>query len=328
MRQIVLKQPGSFEAAEVAAPKPGPGEALVRVRRVGVCGTDLHAFAGRQPFFSYPRVLGHELGVEVLEAPAGANGVRAGDRCAVEPYLSCGQCHACRLGKTNCCERLRVLGVHTDGGMCGMIAVPVERLHRSERLGFDQLALVETLGIGAHAVERSGLREGEEALIVGAGPIGLAVLQFALAAGGRVCVLDLSPERRAFAARFGVEALGEPDGRLYDVVFDATGSVRAMEASFEHVGHGGRLVFVGLVQARVSFDDPLFHRREMTLLSSRNSAGLFPRIVGMIERGEIDTTPWITHRLNLAEVPERFVALPGQPGLVKAVIEVSDADAD
>jgi len=328
MRQIILRQPGEFISEMAAPPRPQPGQALVRIHRIGVCGTDLHAFAGRQPFFSYPRILGHELGVEVLELPPGTPALRPGDRCAVEPYLSCGACHACGLGKTNCCEKLQVLGVHTDGGMRGLLALPVETLHRSERLSYDQLALVETLGIGAHAVQRSGLRPGEEVLIVGAGPIGLAVLQFAQVAGGRVRVLDVSPTRRAFVEqRFGVTALAEPDGRLAEVVFDATGSAAAMRASFQYVAHGGRLVFVGLVQGSISFDDPLFHRRELTLLASRNSCGDFPRIIGMIENGAIDTTPWVTHRLPLAEVPRAFAGLPQQAGLVKAVVEVDDADA-
>jgi 2-desacetyl-2-hydroxyethyl bacteriochlorophyllide A dehydrogenase len=326
MRQITLQQPGTFVSEDVPPPRARDGEALVRVRRVGVCGTDLHAFAGRQPFFSYPRVLGHELGVEVLEVPPGEHRVRPGDCCAVEPYLSCGRCHACRLGKTNCCESLQVLGVHTDGGMCGLLAVPAGRLYKSERLSLDQLALVETLGIGAHAVTRSGLRPGEEVLVVGAGPIGLAVVQFARAAGGRVRVIDLSLQRREFAGRFGVEALAGPDGRPAEVVFDATGSAAAMEASVELVAHGGRLVFVGLVKARVSFDDPLFHRRELTLLASRNSCGDFPRIIRMIEDGQIDTTPWVTHRLGLAEVPRAFAGLRDQPGLVKAMIEVGPPD--
>jgi 2-desacetyl-2-hydroxyethyl bacteriochlorophyllide A dehydrogenase len=327
MRRVILQEPGTFSSEDGPPPMPAPGHALVRVHRVGVCGTDLHAFAGRQPFFSYPRVLGHELGVEVLTVPAGVTAVTPGDRCAVEPYLSCGACHACELGKTNCCERLQVLGVHTDGGMCGLLSVPVERLYRSERLTLDQLALVETLGIGAHAVRRSGLRDGESALVVGAGPIGLAVTQFALAAGGRVTVVDLNAERRVFAVRFGVEARADMYGTLFDVVFDATGNPAAMEASFDHVAHGGRLVFVGIVKSRIGFDDTLFHRREMTVLATRNSAGLFPQIMGMIERGALDTSPWITHRLALAEVPARFPDLPRQPGLVKAMIEVGDGDA-
>jgi 2-desacetyl-2-hydroxyethyl bacteriochlorophyllide A dehydrogenase len=327
MRRITLLEPGRFAADSCPPPEPRPGHALVRLHRIGVCGTDLHAFAGRQPFFSFPRVLGHELGVEVLEVPRGETRVRPGDRCAVEPYLSCGECRACRNRKPNCCESLQVLGVHTDGGMCGRIVVPVEKLFKSEKLSFDQLALVETLGIGAHAVARSQLQPRESVLVVGAGPIGLSVVQFATVAGGRVRVLDVSRERRDFAARFGVETLSEPDGELADVVFDATGHAKAMEASFEQVAHGGRLVFVGLVLGRVGFEDPLLHRREMTVFASRNSCGQFPRIIRMIEEGQIDTTPWITHRLPLSEVPGRFAELPGRPGLVKAMIEVSDADA-
>lgn len=327
MRQIVLEQPGRFVSAETSPPVRRQDEALVRVQRVGVCGTDLHAFAGRQPFFTYPRILGHELGVEVIDSPPNARGIKAGDRCAVEPYLSCGQCHACKLGKFNCCERLLVLGVHTDGGMRGLVTVPVERLHRSDRLSLDQLALVETLGIGAHAVARSGLSAGEDVLVVGAGPIGLAVVQFALAAGGRVRVLETSLSRRQFVARFGVETLAAPDDQLADVVFDATGNPIAMEQSLARVAHGGRLVFVGLVQASVAIDDPLFHRREVTLLATRNSVNDFPRIIRMIEEGQIDTSPWITHRMRLAEVPGRFADLPREPACIKAMIEVSDDDA-
>lgn len=326
MRQVVLERPGRFIGEQAVPPRLQPGQALVRVHRVGVCGTDLHAFAGRQPFFHYPRILGHELGVEVIEVPPGEHGIEPGDRCAVEPYLSCGRCHACRIGKPNCCEDLHVLGVHIDGGMRGLLTVPIERLYRSDRLTYDQLALVETLGIGAHAVDRSGLRAGEEVLVVGAGPIGLTVVQFAKAAGGCVRVLEVNEARRPFIERLGVEALTEYDGRLAEVVFDATGNPASMHASFNHVAHGGRLVFVGLVQGSIAFDDPMFHRREMTLLASRNSCNEFPRIIRLIEEGQIDTSPWITHRLDLAQVPEHFADLREQANLLKAMIYVNDAD--
>jgi 2-desacetyl-2-hydroxyethyl bacteriochlorophyllide A dehydrogenase len=323
---VTLQEPGRFVLGKASRPNREANQALVRIHRIGICGTDLHAFDGRQPFFSYPRILGHELAVEIVELPPGTRGLQPGDRCALEPYLSCGECHACRLGKTNCCEHLRVLGVHTDGGMCGWLAIPTDYLFASDRLTFDQLALVETLSIGAHAVARSGLQAEEEVLIVGAGPIGLAVLQFALQAGGRVRVSDVSPSRRAFVERFGVETLAEPDGRLAPVVFDATGNQAAMESSFHHVAHGGRLVLVGLVTGRISFDDPLFHRRELTILASRNSCGEFPRIIRLIEDGKIDTTPWISHRLALEEVPDAFGNLRKQPNLVKAVVEVNQSD--
>jgi 2-desacetyl-2-hydroxyethyl bacteriochlorophyllide A dehydrogenase len=322
MLQISLAEPGRFAAATVPEPTASTGHALVRIRRIGVCGTDLHAFAGRQPFFQYPRVLGHELGVEILELPPGSHPVKVGDRCAVEPYLNCGRCHSCTRGKPNCCERLQVLGVHTDGGMSERFAVPVERLFRSEKLTLDQLALVETLSIGQHAVERAKIQRGEEVLVVGAGPIGLATVQFAVAAGAAVTVLEPNAGRRGFVERFGAKAVEGTDGRLFEVVFDATGNATAMEQAFDRVNFGGRLVFVGLVQGRISFDDPQFHRRELTVMSSRNSANAFPPILADIEAGRIDTTPWITHRLGLAEVPALFPGLPKQPGLIKAMIDV------
>jgi len=322
MQQILLEQPGQFSSRDVPEPTAGAGQALVRVDRIGVCGTDLHAFAGRQPFFEYPRVLGHELGVEVLEVPGGDHGLQPGDRCAVEPYIRCGDCPACRAGRYNCCVALEVLGVHVDGGMQPLLSVPVELLHKSEKLSLDQLALVETLGIGAHAVERASLQPGEEVLVVGAGPIGLATIQFAQAAGAKVHVLELNTARREFVDGLGVSVCDSPGEALYDAVFDATGNKQAMEASFQRLEHGGRLILIGIVLDSISFYDPLFHRREMTVLSSRNSAGVFPKIIRMIEEGRIDTAPWITHRLPLSGVPAEFPPLPEQPGLVKAMIEV------
>lgn len=327
MLQVALERPSHFVARTADPPEAPPGHALVRPHAVGVCGTDLHAFAGRQAFFTYPRIIGHELGVEVLSVPPGEHAVRVGDRCAVEPYIHCGVCHACRLGKTNCCESLQVLGVHTDGGMRGQFAVPCTHLYPSDSLSYEQLALVETLGIGQHAVERSGLRRGESALVVGAGPIGLAVARFAMTVGANVRVLDVNGGRRSFVAKWGIETLGQPDNRLSEVVFDATGNANAMAASVELVAFGGRLVFVGIVLDKVSLDDVLFHRRELTLLASRNSAGAFPNVLRKVESGEIDTSYWVTHRMGLRDVPERFRELPTMPGLVKAIIEVDDADA-
>lgn len=324
MKTITLEEPGRFAFGDTPAPRePAPGTALVRVRRVGVCGTDYHAFRGRQPFFTYPRILGHELGVEVVAVNGAGTALKPGDRCAVEPYLNCGACIACRHGKPNCCVALRVLGVHTDGGMREVIEVPLEKLHRSDTLSLEQLALVETLGIGAHAVERAQVRPGEWALVIGAGPIGLAVMQFATLAGARLIAMDVNSDRLAFAREtMGVEetvavasdeqALRRVEeltaGDLPTLVFDATGSPASMQQAFQYGAHGGRLVFVGLVQADITFHDPHFHRRELTLLSSRNSTPAdFRGIIAHMERGEIDTAPWITHRAPadrlLAEFP-------------------------
>ena len=366
MRTIVLTEPGSFAVVDTPPPaSPGPGEALVRVRRIGVCGTDLHAFRGRQPFFTYPRILGHELGVEVAALGPDVAGIEIGDRCAVEPYLDCGvrnatpRCVACRRGRTNCCTQLQCLGVHCDGGMREFIVVPAAKLHKSGRLSLDQLALVETLGIGAHAVARAeslsawgndtathtadaavapSILAGELALVVGAGPIGLAVAQFVLLAGARVAVLDVRPDRLEFCRRLGVQHVldGRVDslaqleeisaGELAVTVFDATGSAASMARSFDYTAHGGTLVYVGLVQADVTFHDPHFHRREISLLASRNStAADFRRIIGLMEAGRIDTTPWITHRAAFDDTIGQFPSwLEPENRVVKAIIGIGD----
>lgn len=337
VKTIILEEPGTFRLRDTERPAaPGPGEARVRVRAVGICGTDLHAYRGRQPFFSYPRILGHELGVEVLEVGDGVEGLEPGATCAVEPYLYCGQCLPCRRGRTNCCTQLRVLGVHLDGGMREEIIVPASHLHRSGKLGLETLALVETLGIGAHAVDRARLERDEPSLVIGAGPIGLSVIQFAVLAGARVHVLELDARRREFCSSLpGVEAVLEPGestreelreltgGELPTAVFDATGNPRSMQAAFDLVESTGRLVLVGLFQGELSFDDPEFHRRELTVMASRNSTSAdFRRILGHLEAGEIDVRPWITHKTGPDRLPDEFPGWldPGN-GTIKAVLE-------
>ena len=337
MKTVVLNEPGRLALVDTAEPAARQNaEAIVRVHRVGICGTDIHAYAGRQPFFTYPRILGHELGVEIIEVPANDFGLPVGDRCAVEPYLNCGECIACRHDRPNCCVKLEVLGVHIDGGMREQISVPLRKLHRSTKLPLESLALVETLGIGAHAVQRAQLAKDEWALVVGAGPIGLSVIQFAKLAGARLIVLDVNPQRLDFCRNHfqPEQALAVSDGiterlrtltngDLPTAVFDATGHPASMARSFEFVAHGGRLVMVGLVQGNIAFDDPGFHRRELTVLASRNALpDDFRRIIAWTEEGRIDPTVWITHRAKaeqLIDIFPRWIE-PGS-GLVKAIVD-------
>lgn len=339
MQRLVLRQPGHFSFE--SAPEPGlpaPGEVLLRIHRVGVCGTDYHAYRGRQPFFSYPRVLGHELGAEVVATGEGIHGVKVGDRVAVEPYLNCGACQPCRAGFMNCCESLRVLGVHADGGLADYLLVPADKAHVSNSLTYEQLALVETLGIGTHAVQRARVGANDLVLVVGAGPIGLAVVQFAKLAEATVAVMDLAENRLRFCREhLGADAVLQPAGdetlaRLRNAlggdrptaVFDATGNAASMHEAFRYPAPGGRLLFVGLFQGDVTFHDPDFHRRELTLLASRNSLpGDFRRILSLLETGAIDTTPWVTDRAPFRSVPDAVEAWL-QPGRqpIKAVVEV------
>lgn len=336
VKTLILTEPGRFDRAETTPPStPGTGEVLLRIHRVGICGTDLHAFRGRQPFFEYPRILGHELGAEVEAVGADVTGVRAGDHVAVEPYLDCGACLPCRRGRPNCCESLQVLGVHTDGGMRERIIVPANKVHASSTLALEQLALVETLGIGAHAVQRAQVQPGEVVLVVGAGPIGLATTQFSALAGAHVHVVEPNEMRRAFAAEaFDVAGSHAPVADASDLwttmgdaptcVFDATGHRGAMEAAFDWPAPSGRLVLVGFQLEPISFANPDFHRRELTLLASRNStAAEFTGIISLMESGQIDTTPWITHRAGYDDVVETFPTwLEPETGVVKAMLEL------
>ncbi|HKA08373.1 MAG TPA: zinc-binding alcohol dehydrogenase family protein [Gemmataceae bacterium] len=340
MHAIQLEQPGRFRTITIPEPAgPGASEALVRVHRVGICGTDISGYLGKMPFYSYPRIPGHELGVEVTAVGSSVENVRPGDRCSVEPYMNCQNCFACRRGRPNCCEHLEVLGVHTDGGLRPQFIVPARKLHSSKKLTLDQLALVETLGIGCHAVDRGAPQAGEHVLVVGAGPIGLSVIEFAKLTGATITVLDVNRKRLDFCKQvMGVThtiTMTTPDvalkemaeitsGTLFPVVFDATGNTKSMCVAFEYVAFTGRLVFVGIVTDSISFPDPLFHRREMTAFATRNALPTdFRRIIGLIEDGRIDTRPWITHRTPFADLIERFPSYTRpETGVIKAVVQV------
>lgn len=338
MKSIILNNPGQFELVDAELPPPpGTDEVQVRVRRVGICGTDLHAFDGTQPFFSYPRVLGHELALEVVQIGLATfdHDLKVGDVGCLRPYLNCGKCGACKRGYENCCMQMQVMGVHRDGGMREVINVPIDKFHRSTVLADEELALVEMLSIGCHAVRRANIIPGETVLVVGVGPIGLGVAQFAHLAGARVIALDISDSRLAFASQQpGIEhcidakqnALEQikiliPDD-LPTVVFDATGNAQSMMKSFEYVGHGGRLVFVGLFQGSVTFHDPEFHKRELTLLASRNATKQdFDDVIAALEAKKIDVKPWITHSVSPQQMIQDFpMWLDPKNGTLKAML--------
>lgn len=335
MKAVVCESPGNLILTERPIPERGSGDVLLRVRRVGVCGTDMHIARGTQPYLSYPRVMGHELACEVAEAPTGSE-LKAGESVFVMPYLSCGRCHACAKGRTNCCSELEVLGVHRDGGMAEYVSVPEAFVRRADGLSLDQISMVEFLSIGAHAVERAPVRPGDRVLVVGAGPIGIAVLLFSALRQAHATVLDSRPDRLALALRLGrAESIVTLDDdtrarlleitqrQMFDVVFDCTGNIRAMEAGFDYVAHAGSYVLVSIVPDRVSFSDPEFHRRETTLLSSRNATlSDVTRVMDAIRSGRIDTAPLNTHRAPLASVPEvMFRWMKPETGVMKAIVE-------
>jgi 2-desacetyl-2-hydroxyethyl bacteriochlorophyllide A dehydrogenase len=341
MKAIQLEKPQNFRQIDISEPSaPAAGEALVRVHRIGICGTDLSGYLGKMPFFSYPRIPGHELGVEVVSVGSGVTNIKAGDRCSVEPYINCQKCHACETGHINCCENLQVLGVHTDGGMRPRFIVPARKLHPSTKLSLDQLALVETLAIGCHAVNRGRAKKDEPVLVIGAGPIGLATIEFVKLSGAKTIVLDLNEQRLKFCREtMGVahtitagtgkeldELKALTNGNLAALVIDATGSNKSMSNAYNYVGFAGRLVFVGISTLEISFAQPLMHRREMTFFASRNALPEdFTRIIKLIEDAQIDTRPWITHRSGFETLINDFPSyVKPETGVIKAMVSVED----
>ena len=335
MNTLVCVTPGQFSYQQVPEPALAPGFALLRVKQIGICGTDLHAFEGTQPFFSYPRMLGHELAAEFVRAN-GDTDFLPGEAVTVIPYLNCGYCLACRSGKPNCCVRIQVLGVHIDGGMAEYMAVPLTALVHGNGLSNDELALVEPLAIGAHGVRRAGVQPGEFVLVVGAGPIGLGVMEFARLAGATVIALDLNEQRLAFcreklrvahtlnaaSADVPAQLSTVTNGDMPTVVIDATGSLRAINQSFSYLAHGGRYGLVGLQKGDISVNHPEFHKREATLMSSRNATRAdFNQVIAALKNGQIDPTTYITHRVGFDQVADEFAGwLDPANGVIKAMV--------
>ena len=328
MKAFTCLAPGAVALEDRPEPVRAPGEVLVRPRRVGICGTDFHIYEGLHPFLDYPRVIGHELAGTIAEAPEGSR-FAPGQEVIVLPYLSCGSCHACRSGKPNCCVRIAVLGVHRDGGMCELLAVPEANLLPADGLSLDAAACVEFLAIGAHAVRRAGPMQGRRALVVGAGPIGAGTAIFARLAGAELTLSDRDPSRLAqVTAVLGLDqdagGATPPGEEGYDVVFDATGSRASMEASFGKVAHGGTLVFVGVLQDTISFADAEFHKRETTLTASRNATlEDFRTVLAAIAAGHVPIAALVTHRTSLEALSADLPRLASEKaGLIKALVDI------
>lgn len=335
MKYIVCEKPGEFLLKEKDAPIRKPGEALLKITQIGICGTDLHAFAGNQAFFTYPRILGHEIAARVEAIDENDKGLKVGDNVVVIPHLFCGNCVACRQGKTNCCTSLKLYGIHTDGAMQEYFSVPVALLLPAQKLTDGQIALVEPLAIGAHAVRRAQLLAGETIVVLGCGPIGLGLMKFAKLAGTKVIAVDLNQERLDYAKNVmgidfivvaGENAISEigriTNGDMATAVFDCTGHKGAMESGPDYMAHGGRYILVGLYKGSLTFDHPAIHKKETTIICSRNAAlEDFEYVVQVLEKGDFPTDSFITHNVDYTEMISNFKSwLDPATGVIKATV--------
>ncbi len=337
MKALVCPTPGQIALEARPVPVRGAADVLIRIRRAGICGTDFNIYAGHHPFLVYPRLIGHELSGTVEEAPEGSRFV-AGQIVAVIPYIACGTCHACLNDKPNCCMNIAVLGVHKDGGMCEWLCVPEVNVQAVDGLTLDQAATVEFLAIGAHAVRRAGAVAARQVLVVGAGPIGLATALMAQIAGARVTLADLDAARLSHAAAvipleatlvanqdFAASVQAATGGAGFDAVFDATGNRASMERGFALIAHGGTYVFAGLIKDDISFSDSEFHKREITLMASRNAtAEDFAHVIDSIRTGRVPVSALLTHRTTLDQAAENLAHWSKhKTGLIKALIEIA-----
>ena len=319
MKALTCTKPGLLEYIHFDAPKKKPGFSILQIKRIGICGTDLHAYKGTQPYFNYPRILGHELSAVITET--GNKDFVTGEVVTIIPYFNCGHCIACRNNKPNCCVNVKVFGVHIDGGMREFISVPDDKLLKSEGLNFDELALVEPLAIGAHAVSRAQISKDEFVLIVGAGPIGMGIIEFARIAGATVIAMDVNEDRLEFCKQHlnithAINPLQEDavqklktitNNDMPTVVFDATGNLKAINNGINYLAHGGRYVLVGLQKEDFYFSHPEFHKRETILMSSRNATKKdFNHVINALKNGLVKPENYITHRTAFNEVSKQF----------------------
>lgn len=320
MRSIICEKPGDMVIkSEQLNKKISDDHVLIKIKYIGICGTDIHAYGGNQPFFEYPRILGHELSGEVEKTGELVEDFQYGDKVTIIPYVSCGHCLSCLNDKTNCCENMEVIGVHKDGGMTEYLSVPYSNVIKINDLPLKMGAMIEPLSIGAHGVRRANIQQDETVLVVGAGPIGLGVARFSKLLGAKVIVADLSEERLEFCKEWSecdeiiksneniIEDIKEiNDNKLPMLVLDATGNKNSMEQAFNYVNHGGRIVYVGLVKDNIQFVDSDLHAKEITLMASRNATLTdFDFVINQIKEGKIQES-YFTKRLEFDKVPNFF----------------------
>lgn len=329
MKAAIFDAPKKMHVGECPTPEFGPDDVLVSTKAIGICAGDMYIFQGKNPYAPYPIIGGHEICGVVAETGQNVRGLRRGQLVVVEPFLSCGKCYPCRVGKTNCCANLQVLGVHRNGGYADYIAAPAKMIHAVPNgLSATWASFVEPVAIGVQASRRGDIKSGESVLILGAGPIGLALIEVAKAKGARPIVTDVLDARLEYARQLGAEALKADDkllskvmeitsGEGAPVVVEATGNIKAMESTIELVAAGGRIVILGIAKRGIPISFPAldFTRKEVTILGSRASLNCFPESLELLASGKIQY-PKIATEFSLWEAPEVFAKLDSNPGAV------------
>lgn len=329
MRATIMHTPRDMRVGTWETPHPGPGEALISIKAAGICAGDMHIFLGRSPYARYPLICGHEMAGVVIEVGGNVRGIEPGTSVAVEPFISCGSCYPCRIGKNNCCTKLQIMGVTRPGGYAEYLTAPSSNVHPLPAgISFSHASFAEPVAVAVHACRRGNVTAGEDVLVLGCGPIGLALIEVAKARGAHPIAADVLPSRLDVAAALGAETmladkniiqrvLDRTNNEGMPVVMEATGNVQAVEQTVELVAAGGRIVIVGLIKegAGATFPGLDFTRKEMTVVGSRASVNCFPEALQLLSDGSI-TYPRMAIEFDLWDAPEVFNELAANPGSV------------
>ncbi len=329
MKAVYMKEPWSIEVKDIEKPQPKEGEALLKIHAAGICGSDIGAFRGTNGLVSYPRVIGHELAGEILSIPAdNPKGLKVGDHVVVDPYLYCGHCYPCSIGRTNCCNNLKVLGVHVDGGMSEYFAHPANMLVKvPDDMPWDIIPMAEPLTIALHGLHRLQLKAGEHIAINGAGAIGLLAALTAIHYGAEPILIDLVEERLAFARSLGVkytinlntddlvEKVREyTNGRMAECVMEASGANSAIRATLDIVCHAGRIIFTGWPKKETLMPTDVITRKEIDIRGSRTSAGEFEEAVDIIYNNKVPVRALLTKVVPIDEAADVLRDIEKNPG--------------
>lgn len=342
MKALVLTEYNHLEYQDVQEPEPGADEVLIGVKACGICGSDIHGMDGstgrRQP----PIIMGHEAAGIIVEVGSHVSGWAPGDRVTFDSTVSCGQCHFCRQGRINLCDNRRVLGVSCDeyrqnGAFAQYVVVPQQILYRlPDSIGFERAAMVEALSIAVHAVNRTPIKPGDTAVVVGTGMIGLLVVQALRAAGcGTILGIDLDPPRLEMACKLGADEglhFGQIDvaeevhrrtgGRGADIAMEVVGISQTIETAIACLRKGGELTLVGNLSPMVELPLQAVVMRELTLNGSCASSGEYPACLDLLAKGMVNVDPLISAVAPLAEGARWFQSLyRGEPGLLKVILQ-------
>ena len=328
MKAIKLEKPYEIKEIDIDMPQPKEGEALIKVKSAGICGSDIGAYRGLNNLVTYPRIIGHEIAGEVMSIPENTKGIKAGDRVVVDPYLYCGHCYPCSIGRTNCCEDLKVLGVHVEGGMAEYFCHPAEMLVKvPQDMEWTYIPIAEPLTIALHGIHRAGLKQGEHIAIIGAGTIGLLAALASLSYGAVPILIDIVQERLEAAKKMGVpyvinsangnveeQLLQFTNGRKAEVVMEASGANQAILMTLDLVVNAGRIILTGWPKNPTLIPTDLITKKEVDIRGARTSAGEFEEAVAMIYEKKVNVDDILTKVVSVDEAAQTIRDIEQNPG--------------